>query len=103
MAIRNQGTAVDAAAGASRGGSRGAMVVTIQNGLGAEQIVRWHGDWPLVSGVTFMSGTRHGDRHVEYILDTETWLGLYNGIPYERVQELVELIERSGPEGTRVP
>ena len=50
-------------------------VVTVQNGLGAEQIVRRHGDWPLVSGVTFMSGTRHDDTHVEYILDTETWLG----------------------------
>ena len=62
-----------------------ATVVTVQNGLGAEQIVRQHGDWPLVSGVTFMSGTRHDDTHVEYILDTETWLGPYNGIPFDRV------------------
>ena len=37
------------------------------------------GDWPIISAVTFMSGTRHSDTHVEYILDTETWLG-----PYER-------------------
>ena len=73
-----------------------ATVVTIQNGLGAEQIVRRHGDWPLVSGVTFMSGTRHDDTHVEYILDTETWLGPYNGIPFEQVEELAALIERSG-------
>ena len=101
--LATKGTAVDAAAGASRGGSWGAMVVTVQNGLGAEQIVRRHGDWPLVSGVTFMSGTRHGDRHVEYILDTETRLGPYNGIPYERVQELVELIERSGLKARAFP
>jgi 2-dehydropantoate 2-reductase len=79
------------------------MVVTVQNGLGAEQIVRRHGDWPLVSGVTFMSGTRHDDTHVEYILDTETWLGPYNGIPYDRVQELADLIERSGLKARAFP
>ena len=79
------------------------MVVTVQNGLGAEQIVRRHGDWPLVSGVTFMSGTRHDDTHVEYILDTETWLGPYNGIPYERVEELAELIQRSGLKARAFP
>ena len=43
-----------------------------------------------------MSGTRHDDTHVEYILDTETWLGPYNGIPFEHVEELAALIERSG-------
>jgi 2-dehydropantoate 2-reductase len=79
------------------------MVVTVQNGLGAEQIVREHGAWPLVSGVTFMSGTRHDDTHVEYILDTETWLGPYNGIPYERVQELADLIQRSGLKARAFP
>ncbi len=31
--------------------------------------------WPLVSAVTFMSGIRHADAHVEYELDTATWLG----------------------------
>ena len=31
-----------------------------------------------------MSGTKHSDTHVEYILDTETWLGPYEGTPYER-------------------
>ena len=35
------------------------------------------GDWPIISGVTFMSGTRHSDTHVEYVLDTETWIGPY--------------------------
>ncbi|HET9507694.1 MAG TPA: ketopantoate reductase C-terminal domain-containing protein, partial [Gaiellaceae bacterium] len=61
-----------------------------------EQIVRRHGDWPLVSGVTFMSGTRHGDTHVEYILDTETWLGPYNGIALERVEAIAELLQGAG-------
>jgi 2-dehydropantoate 2-reductase len=94
--VATKATGLEAAAGALEGRFPGATVVTVQNGLGAEQIVRRHGEWPLVSGVTFMSGTRHDDTHVEYILDTETWLGPYNGIPYEHVQELATLIERSG-------
>ena len=31
--------------------------------------------WPLISSVTFMSGTRHSDIRVEYVLDTATWIG----------------------------
>jgi 2-dehydropantoate 2-reductase len=72
-----------------------ATVMTIQNGLGAEALVGRQGDWPLVSAVTFMSGFRHGDAHVEYELDTETWLGPY-AAPYERVQEIEALLQRSG-------
>ena len=53
--------------------------MTVLNGIGAEEIVREHGDWPIVSAVTFMSGTKHSDTHVEYILDTETWLGPVRG------------------------
>jgi 2-dehydropantoate 2-reductase len=101
--VATKGTGLDDAARSLAGRFREATVVTVQNGLGAEQIVRRHGDWPLVSGVTFMSGTRHDDTHVEYILDTETWLGPYNGIPYERVQELAELIERSGLKARAFP
>ena len=94
--VATKGTGLDAAASALEGRFPDATIVTVQNGLGAERIVRRHGDWPIVSGVTFMSGTRHGDTHVEYILDTETWLGPYNGTPYDRVQEVAELIERGG-------
>jgi 2-dehydropantoate 2-reductase len=45
-----------------------------------------------------MSGVRHGDDHVEYELDTETWMGPYGGggPPYERVEEVRALIEASG-------
>jgi 2-dehydropantoate 2-reductase len=74
----------------------GAALATVLNGLGAEEIVREHGDWPIVSGVTFMSGTRHSDAHVEYILDTETWLGPYGDTPFELVQELAGTIVASG-------
>ncbi len=46
--------------------------------------MREHGTWPIVSGVTFMSGTKHSDTEVEYILDTETWLGPYEDTPFEQ-------------------
>ncbi|HSO01170.1 MAG TPA: 2-dehydropantoate 2-reductase, partial [Gaiellaceae bacterium] len=101
--VATKATGLDAAARSRAGRFPEATVVTVQNGLGAEQVVRRHGDWPLVSGVTFMSGTRHDDTHVEYILDTETWLGPYNGIAYERVEELAELIERSGLKARAFP
>ena len=77
--------------------------MTVQNGLGAEAIVRRHGDWPLVSGVTFMSGTRHDDTHVEYILDTETWLGPYDRVPFDRVQEAADLLVAAGLKAEALP
>jgi 2-dehydropantoate 2-reductase len=103
VVLATKATQLEEAAAALAGRVPGATVMTVQNGLGAEEIVRRHGDWPLVSGVTFMSGTRHDDTHVEYILDTETWLGPYNGIAYERVEELAELIERSGLKARAFP
>jgi 2-dehydropantoate 2-reductase len=73
-----------------------ATIMTVLNGLGAEDVVRRRGDWPLVSAVTFMSGTKHSDTHVEYILDTPTWLGPYEDTPFERVQEIERLIVDAG-------
>jgi 2-dehydropantoate 2-reductase len=90
-----KGVDLESASARLEGAFAGATVVTVQNGLGAEEIVRRHGDWPLVSGVTFMSGTKHSDTHVEYILDTETWLGPYDA-PVETVREAAELIASSG-------
>jgi 2-dehydropantoate 2-reductase len=81
----------------------GAAVATVLNGLGAEEIVREHGAWPIVSGVTFMSGTRHSDTHVEYILDTETWLGPYEETPFELVRELADTIGASGLKAEALP
>jgi 2-dehydropantoate 2-reductase len=72
-----------------------AFVMTVQNGLGAEEIVLRHGAWPMVSAVTFMSGTRHADTHVEYILDTETWLGPYGDTPFAVVEQIADLLVRS--------
>jgi 2-dehydropantoate 2-reductase len=43
-----------------------------------------------------MSGTRHSDTHVEYILDTETWLGPYEGTPFLDVEDIARLLVQSG-------
>jgi 2-dehydropantoate 2-reductase len=73
-----------------------ATLMTIQNGMGAEEIVRRHGRWPLISAITFMSGTRRSDTEVEYVLDTATWLGPYEGTPYELVEEVSRLLVAGG-------
>ena len=85
-------TELDAAGSRLAGRWPRAVVMTVQNGLGAEDVVRRYGDWRLVSAVTFMSGTRHSDTHVEYILDTETWLGPYGKTPYGVVEEVAALL-----------
>ena len=94
--LATKATGVEAAAAQLAGRVPSATVMTIQNGLGAEEVVTRHGDWPLLSAVTFMSGTKHGDQHVEYVLDTATWLGPYGGTPYGRAQEVAALIVESG-------
>ena len=77
--------------------------MTVLNGIGAEEVVRAHGAWPIVSGVTFMSGTRHSDTHVEYILDTETWLGPYEDTPFAVVQDIADTIVASGLKAEALP
>ena len=81
----------------------GATVMTIQNGLGAEEVVAAHGAWPLLSAVTFMSGTRHGDAHVEYVLDTATWIGPYRGTTEEDARRVAELVEAGGLKAQAFP
>ncbi len=50
-----------------------------------------------------MSGTKHSDTHVEYILDTETWLGPYEETPFEHVQEIADTIVASGLRAEALP
>jgi 2-dehydropantoate 2-reductase len=94
--IATKANGVEQAAESLQGGFSRATVMTVQNGLGAEEIVRGHGEWPLISGVTFMSGTKHSDTHVEYILDTPTWIGPYGDTPFERVEEVARLLGDAG-------
>ena len=101
--VATKGTGLDAAASTLTGHFRGATLMTVQNGLGAEEVVGGHGDWPLISGVTFMSGTRHDDTHVEYILDTETWLGPYRGTTFDDVRGVADLLTSSGLRAKALP
>ena len=81
VVVATKAGGLEDAAASLRGHWPDAAVMTVLNGLGAEEVVRRHGEWPLISAVTFISGTKHSDTHVEYILDTETWLGPYGGAP----------------------
>jgi len=96
--VATKATAVAAAVSRLAGHSPRAAVMTIQNGLGLEEVVRAHGPWPLISAVTFMSGTRRDDRHVEYELDTPTWMGPYAGTatPLALVEEVGALFVAAG-------
>jgi 2-dehydropantoate 2-reductase len=94
--IACKGTDLEAVARSLEGRFREAVVMTVQNGLGAEAEVRRFGGWPLLSAITFMSGTRHSDTEVEYVLDAPTWLGPYESTPFERAQEVAELIVSAG-------
>ncbi|TML72279.1 MAG: ketopantoate reductase family protein [Actinobacteria bacterium] len=91
-----KGTDLETVAASLEGRAAQATLMTVQNGLGAEDVVRRHGDWPLISAITFMSGTRHSDTEVEYILDAATWLGPYEETPLARVREVEALIRSSG-------
>jgi 2-dehydropantoate 2-reductase len=73
-----------------------ATLMTVQNGLGAEAVAGAHGAWPLLSAVTFMSGTRVSDTRVEYVLDTETWVGPYRDTTPDDARAVADLIVSSG-------
>jgi 2-dehydropantoate 2-reductase len=91
--VATKTTELEAAAARLQGRWPGAAVMTVQNGLGAEEAFAGR---HVLSAVTFMSGTRHSDTHVEYILDTETWLGPYGETPYELAQDVAATIVASG-------
>ena len=101
--VATKANGLEAAATSLEGRFPDALVMTTLNGLGAEEVVRGHGDWPIVSAVTFMSGTKHSDTEVEYVLDTATWMGPYENTPLERVEEVGELVRRSGLEAEVFP
>lgn len=72
-------------------------VISAQNGLGSEEIIAEHTRGQVIRGTTFMSGTKHSDTHVQYELDTATWLGPFEPrhTPYALVKEAAELINAS--------
>lgn len=96
--LATKATAIEASAARLQGHFPHAALLLVQNGLGCEEVVRQFGDWPLISGVTFMSGVRHADTHVEYELDTATWMGPWaqHGPPFDFVRSVAELVNNSG-------
>jgi 2-dehydropantoate 2-reductase len=73
-------------------------VISAQNGLGSEEIIAEHTRGQVIRATTFMSGTKHSDTHVQYELDTATWLGPFEPrhTPYALVKDAAELISASG-------
>ncbi len=74
------------------------VVVSAQNGLGSEEIIATHTRGQVIRATTFMSGTKHSDTHVQYELDTATWLGPFEprGTPMSLVNEVAELMKAGG-------
>jgi 2-dehydropantoate 2-reductase len=91
-----KGTDLDTVAAGLSGHWPQATLMTVQNGIGADELVARHGDWKLLTAVTFMSGTRHDDTHVEYVLDTATWVGPARGTTPDDAREVAALIVASG-------
>jgi 2-dehydropantoate 2-reductase len=87
---------LEEAAARLRGHWPAAVVMTVQNGIGADEIVGRYGDWRQLSAVTFMSGTRHSDTEVEYVLDTATWIGPGRGTTPADARDAADLIAQSG-------
>jgi 2-dehydropantoate 2-reductase len=94
--VASKGGDVESLAARLAGHWPGATLMTVQNGIGADEIVARHGAWPLLTAVTFMSGTRHADTHVEYVLDTATWIGPSRGTTVEDARAVAALIDSSG-------
>jgi 2-dehydropantoate 2-reductase len=73
-------------------------ILSAQNGLGAEEIIADLAKTYVIRGTTFMSGTRHDDTHVQYELDTATWMGPFEptNTPFSLVKEAADLLITSG-------
>ena len=73
-------------------------IISAQNGLGSEEIIAERTRGQVIRGTTFMSGTRHSDTHVQYELETATWLGPFEprGTPLSVVREAADLIVSGG-------
>jgi 2-dehydropantoate 2-reductase len=77
---------------------RRSPILSSQNGLGGEEIIADLTRTYVMRGTTFMSGTRHSDTHVQYELDTATWMGPFEPTKtsFGLVQEAADLICASG-------
>lgn len=83
----------------------GGAVISAQNGLGSEEIIAAHTRGHVIRGTTFMSATRHSDTHVQYELNTATWLGPFEprNTPFPVVKEAADLIVSGGLKAEALP
>jgi 2-dehydropantoate 2-reductase len=101
--VATKANGLEGAARSLEGRFPDATIMPVLNGLGADEVIRAHGSWEIVSSVTFISGTKHSDTEVEYVLDTETWVGPYEDTPFERAEEIAGLIVESGLKAEALP
>ena len=80
-------------------------MLSAQNGLGSEEVIAQHTRGFVIRGTTFMSGTRHADTHVQYELDTPTWMGPFEptNTPFALVKELADLLVAGGLKAEALP
>lgn len=73
-------------------------VISAQNGLGSEEIIAAYTGGQVIRGTTFMSGTKHSDTHVQFELDTATWIGPFEPrqTAYALIEEAANLIKAGG-------
>ena len=73
-------------------------VLSAQNGLGSEEVIARSTKGHVIRGTTFMSGTKHSDTHVQYELDTATWMGPFEptSTPFSVVKQAADIINQSG-------
>lgn len=75
----------------------GAAVCSVQNGVGNEEILAQHVRY-VIRGTTFPAGHVIEPGHVGFDINGDTWIGPFEpaNTPYERVEQLAELLNRSG-------
>ena len=72
-------------------------VCSVQNGVGNEEILAKHVSY-VIRGTTFPAGHVIGPGHVGFDINGDTWIGPFEptNTPYQRVEKLAELLNRSG-------
>jgi 2-dehydropantoate 2-reductase len=103
--VATKATQVEASLVAVGGHFDKGAVISAQNGLGSEEIIAAHTRGQVIRGTTFMSGTKHSDTHVQYELDTATWLGPFEPrhTPYVLVKDAADLISAGGLKAEALP
>jgi 2-dehydropantoate 2-reductase len=96
--IATKTTDVEASAAKLHGYFSDALIMLVQNGLGCEEVVANYGDWPILSAVTFMAGTRHSDTEVDYEVERPTWLGPWAGgrASFDQARSVEKLLIEAG-------